>query len=121
MLSSYASTSLKESFSSVKVPVLSKQIVRTMPQRLIFSGLMQKTFFLFILFNEKEIPKERQVGRAGGTLIVTKSNSLMMISFYSISPRSYLSRNVLIEAIKEMKATKNKIMMNFPASFVKDS
>lgn len=34
-------TSLKESFSSVRVPVLSKQMVLIIPQMLIFSGIMQ--------------------------------------------------------------------------------
>ena len=82
---------------------------------------MQKTFFLFILFSEKETPKERQVGKAGGTLIVTRSSSLIITSFCSISPRSYLSRKVLIEAMKDMKATKNSITMNFPESLEKDS
>jgi len=67
------------------------------------------------------MPNERHVGKAGGTLIVTRSSSLMMMSFYSISPRSYLSRNVLIEAIKDMKATKNNNAMNFPESFAKES
>jgi len=82
---------------------------------------MQKTFFLFILFRENEIPKERQVGKAGGTLIVTRSNSLIIISSCAISPRSYLSRNVLIEAIKDMKATKNSNAINFPESFANES
>lgn len=82
---------------------------------------MQKTFFLFILFSEKDMPKDRQVGNAGGTLIVTRSKSLIITSFCSISPRSYLSRKVFTDTMKDRKATKNRITMNFAASLEKDS
>lgn len=82
---------------------------------------MQKTFFLFILLSENDIPKERHVGKAGGTLIVTRSNNLIITSFCSISPLSYLSRKVLIETMKDKKATKKSITMNFPESLEKES
>lgn len=69
---------------------------------------------------EKEIPKERQVGNAGGTLIVTKSRRRIMTSSFSIYPRSYLSRKVLIDAKKDIRATDAKMRMNFPESLSKE-
>lgn len=59
--------------SSVKVPVLSKQRIVIYPEILTRWGEIQYIDFDFILLRAKEIPIERQVGKAGGTAIVTKS------------------------------------------------
>lgn len=117
---SKAAINLKLSFSSVSVPVLSKQIVRTIPQMLIFSGVMQNTWFFRNRFNEKLTPNERHVGNAGGTEIVIKSKHRMITSFVSMSPKSSLSKNVESETKNEIKATEPRIKMNLPESFLNE-
>lgn len=102
------------------MPVLSKQMLYIIPHMLIFSGLMQKTFFLVRRFIEKETPKERQVGRAGGTLIVIKSNAFLIISSVDIMPFELLYINFGSAMKNCIKATSNRIDKNLMESFLKD-
>lgn len=51
-----------------------------------FGGEMQKIYFFFSLDIAKEIPMERQVGNAGGTVIVTRSKLLRMTSLRERNP-----------------------------------
>ena len=61
---------------SVKVPVLSKQMIETFPLTVIFYGYMQQIFFFLNLCKAKVTPIARAVGNAGGTVTVTKSKKL---------------------------------------------
>jgi len=62
------------------VPVLSKLQISIEPHILTLLGLIVKIFFSFSLLIAKEIPIIKQVGRAGGTVIVTKSNNYKIMS-----------------------------------------
>jgi len=72
----------------VSVPVLSKHMIVTFPQILTFGGEMQKIYYFLSLDIANEIPMERHVGRAGGTVIVTKSRLLRIKSRISKNPSS---------------------------------
>lgn len=73
--------SLKRIPSSVRVPVLSKQIVSIRPPTTIFGGLIQDIDFNLSLSSPKEIPIYKTAGKTGLTVIVTRSRSLTIISF----------------------------------------
>lgn len=47
---------------------------------------MQNIYFFAILANAKETPIDKHVGSAGGTVIVTKSNELMINQNTVMSP-----------------------------------
>lgn len=74
--------------SSVKVPVLSKTIILTLPATFTRGGEMQKILFFLSLASAKRVPAVIAAGKAGGTVIVIKSNERSTISsvgsFYSI-------------------------------------
>jgi hypothetical protein len=61
----------------VRVPVLSKHIIVILPATITLLGLMQKILFLDNLDKAKEMPIERHVGNAGGTVMVIRSSMLM--------------------------------------------
>ena len=65
--------------SLVKVPVLSKQIKLTFPAKFTLSLLMHLIPLLSSLPIAIEIPIPIQAGKAGGTVIVIKSNVLLKI------------------------------------------
>lgn len=74
--------------SSVSVPVLSKHIIVTLPHILTFGGEIQNIYFFFILLRANEIPIDKQVGSAGGTVIVTRSKLFKTRSLTSKKPLS---------------------------------
>jgi hypothetical protein len=74
----------------------------TLPATLTLLGEMQKIYFFAILASAKETPIERQVGRAGGTVIVTKSKELITNQNIVISP-------LLIPSIVFGRATNHPI------------
>lgn len=67
------------------------------------------------------MPKVRQVGKAGGTLIVIKSKHRMTTSSGAMRSSANLSINVGRETKKEIKATAPRMRINFPESFLKES
>lgn len=69
--------------SSVSVPVLSKHIIVTLPQILTFGGEIQNIYCFLSLLIANDIPIDKQVGRAGGTVIVIKSKLFKIRSFNS--------------------------------------
>lgn len=66
--------------SSVNVPVLSKHITVTLPLIFTLGGEIQNTLLRYNLVNAIDTPIWRQVGKAGGTVIVIKSNPSLMNS-----------------------------------------
>jgi len=61
--------------SSVKVPVLSKHIISTVPATFTRLGLIQKISFFRRRDRANEVPIVSVAGNAGGTIIVIKSKA----------------------------------------------
>lgn len=72
------------------MPVLSKTIRFTLPLTLTRGGEIQKILLLFNLAIAKAAPAVIAAGRAGGTVIVIRSNDRSIISS---ALKSYLSIN----------------------------
>ena len=66
--------------SSVKVPVLSKQIIFVIPPIIVLFGDVQNINFYFIFYKENTIPYVILTGNPGGTVIVIKSINLKIRS-----------------------------------------
>ena len=66
--------------SSVRVPVLSKTIIWTLPAAFMLKGLIQYIFLSLSLDSANMIPTLIAAGRAGGTEIVIKSKNLTIVS-----------------------------------------
>mmetsp|Transcript_36645 Transcript_36645/g.86768 ORF Transcript_36645/g.86768 Transcript_36645/m.86768 type:complete len:393 (-) Transcript_36645:932-2110(-) len=66
--------------SSVRVPVLSKQMASRRPARFTLHGEMQKMFAFLRRSMANSIPMVMAAGSAGGTAMVTMSQALRMIS-----------------------------------------
>ena len=65
--------------SSVRVPVLSKTIMFTLPATFTLWGEMQKIFFCLRRETAKAVPAVMAAGRAGGTVIVMRLRHLSTI------------------------------------------
>ena len=63
----------------MRVPVLSKTIKLTRPAMFILSGEIQNMFCFLSLETANTIPTVIAAGKAGGTVIVTKSKDLSII------------------------------------------
>ena len=72
-------TPLRNIPSSVKVPVLSKQIVSTLPDIMILGGATQKIYSFLSLEIAKLMPKFIAAGSAGEIVIVTNESKVQMI------------------------------------------
>ncbi len=68
-----------ESPSSVKVPVLSKIMIETLPATLILGGSIQKILHFLSYLTAKITPEVIAAGRAGGIAIVIKSMNLLKV------------------------------------------
>ena len=98
--------------SSVNVPVLSKHMTVILPAILILNGLVQNIDFFFSLYKAIDTPICKQVGSAGGTLIVIRSRESITISS-SLLPNSNLLGRVMK---KPIKASNKNIATNFKES-----
>jgi hypothetical protein len=76
LILSASKTPVKTSSSSVKVPVLSKQTVSTVPPDKIFGGLMQWIYLPLRVETAKVIDKFMATVSAGGIAIVIMSRNL---------------------------------------------
>ena len=75
--------------SSVRVPVLSKHMISTVPATLTRFGLIQNIPCFRSRDKANEVPIVKVAGNAGGTIIVIKSNALTIIKCQCI----YISFN----------------------------
>ena len=103
--------------SSVKVPVLSKQIKLTFPAKLTLSLLMHLIPLLSSLPIAIEIPIPMQAGNAGGTVMVIKSKVLlkMLIGFillFTKKGKEIINPIKLNVAIKYMYLTESFLNLN---------
>ena len=62
------------------MPVLSKTIKLTLPATLTLGGEIQKIFFFLSLDKANTVPAVIAAGKAGGTVIVMRSNDLSTIA-----------------------------------------
>jgi hypothetical protein len=67
--------------SSVRVPVLSKTIIDSLPATLIFDESIQKIWHCFSLFKEKRMPIDMTIGNSGGIARV-KAVIMFIIMFH---------------------------------------
>ena len=104
----------KSNPSSVKVPVLSKHIIVTLPLILTLGGEMQNIFDFYNLDKAMETPIYKQVGNAGGTVIVIKSNPSFMNSHVEMEPS--IKNSILLGTVAMNPTTANKAII--PTNFI---
>ena len=94
------------------MPVLSKTIRFTLPLTFTRGGEIQKILLLFNLAIAKAAPAVMAAGRAGGTVIVIKSNERSTISstlksYFSIKGKVARNPPTAIKPIKKMNLSES--------------